>query len=77
VKNQDQRAAVAARMMDQWKRMVSAKANGDWPEYWAYRHAWLASGRLLAVLQDQDREQRPEQLSLVPPEVGRLHDTAS
>lgn len=64
-------------MSDLWLRMCQARSNGDWSTYWNYRHAWLAAGRLLSLLQAERLEQAPEQLALVPPATGRAHDTAS
>lgn len=77
MENREERAAVAARMLSLWKRMVSARTRGDWAEYHAYRHTWLAAGRLLAVLQEEARSEEPEQLGLLPPDAGRAHDTLS
>lgn len=63
-------------MSDLWARMVQARVRGDWTTYWNYRHAWLAAGRLLSLLQAERLELEPEQLALVPPETGRAHDAA-
>lgn len=64
-------------MSDLWARMVQARSRGEWATYWGYRHAWLAAGRLLSLLQAEALAQAPEQLALVPPETGRAHDAAS
>lgn len=77
VENRNDLSAINDRMTETWKRMVLARQRGDWGEYWAYRQAWLAAGRLLSLLQQEVAREAPEQLTLVPPATGRAHDAAS
>ena len=77
MENREVISAVEQRLHRRWAEVVAARDRGDWPRYWHERQAWLANGRLLAQLQLEDLEERPEQLALVPADTGRKHDTAS
>ena len=77
MENREVIAAVEERLHRRWIEVVRARQRGDWVRYWSEREAWLANGRLLAQLRLEELEERPEQLTLVPADTGRRHDTAS
>lgn len=74
MENREEVARLSRAMSESWRRMVDARAKGDWPYYWAVRRVWLAQGRLMSSYYVDVASEATSQGELFDIRVGRPHD---
>lgn len=72
--NRARREALELDMADTRRRMVRYQHAGNWKAYHNALHCWLAQAKLHGLLYARELAEEQEQLSLLPLDVGRVHD---